>query len=209
MNASTPPSRATPACRLALALCAAWLASAEVCAAPPGGFPPPQAVGPIAREDLLGPHVAWVNHFALLPGGAEVTTTSNSTSSGIGGGLTGLVIHSSTTGETFADGGNKVVHMALDLPKNTIITGVRVCYELTDPDTHISQIRLAQVQDPPATALVRLDDGTDLVDPGPVCIDSAGTFVKAADGSVLLSLRVDFADIADAIVVRALGLHVK
>ncbi|CAG0995400.1 hypothetical protein BURK1_02504 [Burkholderiales bacterium] len=209
MTARTSQSLAVIASRIALALGVACLASLDVLAAPPPGVPPPQAGGPVARGGGVGPHVGWVNHFALLPGGAEVTTTADSTSSGIGGGLTGLVIHSSTIGETFADGGNKVVHMALDLPKNTIVTGVRVCYELTDTATHISQIRLAQVQDPPSSAIVKLDDGTDLVDPGPVCVDSAPTFIKSADGSLLLSLRVNFADTEDAIVVRALGLRVK
>src|SRR5947208_3374978 len=67
-----------------------------------------------------------------MPGGDELTTSYHSTSPGVGGGLTGLVIESTTTGETFVEGGNKVVHMALDLPKQTKIKGVRVCYELTD-----------------------------------------------------------------------------
>src|SRR5262249_61563232 len=60
--------------------------------------------------------IQWVNHFDLLPGGAEVTTTFNSTTSGPEvPGLTGLVIRSSTTGDTFSDNGNKVVQMALEL----------------------------------------------------------------------------------------------
>jgi hypothetical protein len=154
--------------------------------------------------------VQWVNHFDLLPGGSEITTTYNSTTSGIGGGLTGLVIHSSTTGDTFTTGGNKVVHMALELAEETRIKGVRVCFESTNPaGTYIDQIRLAQVQDPPATALVKLDDPTPLTNPGPVCVDSAKTNVNSANGSVLLSLRVNFADVQDAIVVRALGLYVR
>ena len=155
------------------------------------------------------PHIMWVNHFDLLPGGAEVTTTFNSTSSGVGGGLTGLVIHSSTTGEIFSDGGNKVVQMALEIPKNTFIKGVRVCYELSSAASFISQIRLAQVQNPPATALVLLDDGTDLVNPGPVCVNSAATSIVGEKGSVLLSLRVNFGNTADVIVVRALGVFVN
>mgnify|MGYP000887219280 CR=1 FL=1 len=149
------------------------------------------------------------NYFDLLPGGPEVTTTFNSTSSGVGGGLTGLVIHSSTLGDTFTDGGNKVVQMALDLPKNTIVTSVRLCYELSSAESFVSQIRLAQVQDPPAAAVVLLDDGTNLTDPGPICVDSATTSIKANGGAILLSLRTDFGDVADRIVVRALGLHVK
>ena len=149
----------------------------------------------------------WVNHFSLLPGDPTVVSTSaNSTTSGVGSGLTGLVIMSSTTGEVDSFGGNKVVHMALDLPRNTVINGVRVCYELTSSASFISQIRLAQVEDPPSFALVLLDDGTDRTALGPICVDSASTNIASADGAVLLSLRVNFGNTSDKIVIRALGL---
>jgi len=192
-----------------LLLCAAVAASPVARSDPPPGVPHGPPSGVPRGSDEGGPRVQWINHFDLLPGGPEVTTTFNSTSSGVGGGLTGLVIHSSTVGDAFADGGNKVVQMALELPKNTIVTGVRLCYELSSPESFVSQIRLAQVQDPPAAAAVLLDDGTDLTDPGPVCVDSATTFVRANDGAILLSLRTDFGNVADSIVVRAVGLHVK
>ena len=152
--------------------------------------------------------VQWVNHFDLLPGCPEVTTTFNAVTSGIGGGLTGLVIHSSTTGDTCVSGGNKVVHMALELQPGTRIKGVRLCYESTNSRTFITQIRLAQVQNPPATAIVMLDDGTDLTNTGPICVDSAKTSISSSNGSVLLSLRANFGDVADAIVVRALAIFV-
>jgi len=153
--------------------------------------------------------IMWVNHFDLLPGAPEVTTSFRSTSSGVGGGLTGLVIESSTLGETFADGGNKVVHMAVDVPPKFSVRGVRVCYELTSASSFISQIRLAQVQDPPSTALVKLDDPTDLVATGPVCVDSAKTLIKPAVGALLVDLRVNFGDLADKIVVRGLALYLR
>src|SRR5512147_1236719 len=204
------PARRTALRRLCLAVSLALAAASPAArSAPPPGVPHGPPSGMERGGDAVGPHVQWINHFDLLPGGAEVTTTYESTSSGVGGGLTGLVIHSSTVGDTFADGGNKVVHMALDLPKNTIVTGVRLCYELTSDASFVSQIRLAQVQDPPSSAVVLLDDGTDLDDPGPVCVDSAATFIKANDGAILLSLRTQFGDVADRIVVRALGVHVK
>jgi len=109
-----------------------------------------------------GEQIMWLNHFDLLSGNIdELTTTFNSTSSGVGGGLTGLVIQSVTVGDVFlAGGGNKVVQMALDLPKETKITGVRVCYENTSNASFITQIRLAQVQNPPSSAMVKLDDGS-------------------------------------------------
>src|SRR5215216_1235508 len=153
--------------------------------------------------------IMWVNHFDLLPGDPSVTTSFNAVSSGVGGGLTGLVIQSSTTGENAQGGGNKVVHMGLQVPPGYSIGGVRVCYELSNKRSFISQIRLAQVQTPPQSAMVLLDDGTDQTNPGPICVDSAMTTVDPGAGEVLLSLRVNFGNTADKIVVRALGLHLS
>ena len=160
---------------------------------------------PIATRKMI----MWVNHFDLLPGDPSVTTSFNAVNSGVGGGLTGLVIQSSTTGEQAQGGGNKVVHMGLQVPPGYAIRGVRVCYELTSKRSFISQIRLAQVQTPPQTATVLLDDGTDQTNPGPICVDSAATNVDPRVGEVLLSLRVNFGNTADKIVVRALGLHLS
>jgi hypothetical protein len=149
----------------------------------------------------------WLDHLALLPGDPSVTTTFNAVSSGVGGGLSGLVIHSSTTGENAAGGGNKVVEMAVEVPPHYKVTGVRVCYELTSKKSFISQIRLAQVKDPPASAVVLLDDGTDQTNVGPVCVNSASTSIDPAAGPLLLSLRVNYGNTSDWIVVRGLGLH--
>lgn len=159
--------------------------------------------------------VQWVNHFDLLSGDPSVTTTSSlSTNSGVGGGLTALVIGSSTTGDVDSFGGNKVVQMALELQPKTRIVGVRLCYELSDPGasgSYVDQIRLAQVQNPPSSALVLLDDATAQNASGPTCVDSAlaSPPIQAANGSVLLSLRVNFSNVADLIAIRAVGLLVN
>lgn len=159
--------------------------------------------------------IQWVNHFDLLSGDPTVTTTSSlSTSSGVGGDLTALVITSSTTGDTDSFNGNKVVQMALELPQKTRIMGVRLCYELSNPGPNgsfIDQVRLAQIQDPPATAAVLLDDATAQNASGPTCVNSAlvSSPIRSDKGSVLLSLRVFFANTADKIAVRAVGLLVK
>jgi len=151
----------------------------------------------------------WVNHFDLLPGDPSVTTTFNAVNSGVGGGLTALVVHSSTTGEIAQGGGNKVVHMGLQVPPGYSIRGVRVCYELSNKRSFISQIRLAQVQTPPQSATVLLDDPTDQTNPGPICVDSAATNVDPSAGEVLLSFRVKFGDTKDRIAIRAVGLHLS
>ena len=153
--------------------------------------------------------VMWVNHFDLLPGDPSVTTSFNAVNSGVGSGLTGLVIQSSTTGENAQGGGNKVVHMGLQVPPGYSIRGVRVCYELSSKRSFISQIRLSQVQNPPSSAIVMLDDATDQTNPGPICVDSAATNVNPTLGEVLIDLRVNFGNTADKIVVRALGLYLS
>jgi len=154
-------------------------------------------------------HVMWLNHYALLPGDDSVQVTYNSTSSGVGGGLSALVVHSTTLGDWGNSGGIKVVEMAVQVPPRHDIVGVRVCYELTSANSFISQIRLAQVQNPPAFAYVLLDDGTDLVAVGPACIDSQATMIDPEAGPVLLDLRVNFGSVSDRIAIRGVGLRLK
>lgn len=156
-----------------------------------------------------GAALMWLNHFDLLAGDESVSTSHAAVSSGVGGGLTGLVITSTTTGDTAATGGNKVVHMAVDVPPGYTVHGVRVGYELSNSRSHISQIRLAQVQDPPATAVVLLDDATNHTAVGPVHVDSQLASIDPEDGALLLSLRLNFGNVSDRIVVRSLALHLE
>lgn len=153
--------------------------------------------------------IMWTNHLDFLPGDPSVNVSFNAVTSGVGGGLSGLIIGSTTTGENANGGGNKVVEKGLQVPPGYLISGVRVCYELSNTRSFISQIRLAQVQDPPDAADILLDDGTDLTDRGPVCVDSAqvSTPIDPGDGAVRLSFRVNYGDILDKIVLRAVGLN--
>jgi hypothetical protein len=159
------------------------------------------------RRERRDEEVMWLNHFDLLPGDDSVQTSYNAVTSGVGGGLTGLVITSTTTGELATGGGNKVVHMAAEVPPGYLVTGVRVGYELTSSNSYINQIRLAQVEDPPGSAAVVLDDGTDQTAVGPIHVASSPARVDPDDGALLVSLRVNFGDTSDRIVVRSLGLY--
>ena len=149
----------------------------------------------------------WIDHLVFLPGDPSVQTSFNAVNSGVGGGLSGLIITSSTLGDEADGGGNKVVETALEVPPGFDIVSVRVCYENSNPRSFITQTRLAQVQNPPSTALVLLDDPTHLNAAGPVCVNSQPTLVNPAKGSVLLSLRLNFGDTTDKIVLRAVGLN--
>ena len=166
---------------------------------PPANDPPSEPVAVIM----------WTNHLDFLPGDPSVKTSFNAINSEVGGGLSGLIIESDTLGEDANGGGNKVVEKGLQVPPGFLISGVRVCYELSNLRSFISQIRLGQVQDPPATSLVLLDDGTDLTNAGPVCVDSAEVSppIDPSKGAVRLNFRVNFGDVADRIVLRAVGLN--
>jgi hypothetical protein len=149
----------------------------------------------------------WINHLDLVPGDTSVTTSFNATNSGVGGGLSGLIIQSSTVGDTAAGGGNKVVEKGLQVPPGFLVKGVRICYGLSNARSFITQMRLDQVQDPPSSALVRLDDGTDQTTMRPVCVNSQPTSVDPSRGAVRLSFRLQFGNTSDRIVLLAVGLH--
>src|SRR5262245_15394994 len=116
--------------------------------------------------------IYWLNHLDLLPGDPTVQTTYRAlTCPGVGG-LTGLAINSTTIGDVGPVGESKVVETGIPVPPKFRITGVRVCYQVNsgaDPDTFINQIRLCQLEDPPASCHIVLDDATDQTDNGPIC----------------------------------------
>ena len=115
-------------------------------------------------------------------------------------------MHSSTTGEDAQGGGNKVVWSALEVPLGFVVVGVRICYELTSKGSFISQVRLAQVQNPPSSALVLLDDPTNHTAVGPLCVDVKSPTIDPEKGALLLDLRVRFGSTSDRIAIRGLGL---
>jgi len=163
-----------------------------------------------AAKPRPGPSlVMWINHLDFLPGDPSVTTSFNAVSSGVGGGLSGLIIQSNTLGNTASSGGNKVVEKGLQVPPGYLIKGVRLCYELSNARTFFTQTRLDQVQDPPSKSIVLLDDGTHLTNPGPVCVDSQPASVDPSRGAVRLSLRINTGNTSDRIVLRAVGLHLE
>ncbi len=164
-------------------------------------------MGKTADNSKQAEALMWVNHLDLLPGDPSVKTSFTYVQSL--GSLNGLDITSTTIGDIGTPAGNKVVAMGLQVPPGYSITGVRVCYQLSSSTSYVTQIRLAQLQDPPDTATVMLDDGTDQTDPGPVCVDSTPTLVNPDNGEVRLSLRLNFGNTSDVIVIRAVGLHLK
>lgn len=157
--------------------------------------------------------VLWLNHLDFLEGDSTVDVDFQAVD--CLGGLSGLAITSTTTGENGPSGENKVIEKGVPVPPDFKVNGVRVCYENSSDTSFISQIRLCQLGSPPGFCIVRLDDGTDLTDMGPVCVDSSTPFGGAIDpnpddadleGALRLSLRVNFGNVNDTICLRGVGL---
>lgn len=161
------------------------------------------------------PQIQWVNYMDLVPGDPSDTTAITLQHPSFGTNTLGLVITSSSTGDTDSNNENKVVTMALELPKQVKVTGVRVCYENSNPGpsgTFIEQTRLAQLNNTDgSTASVRLDDTTALDATGPTCWTSSQVRrgIKASNGPLILSFRINTANTNDQIVIHSVGLTVK
>lgn len=156
----------------------------------------------LGNSTAIAQTVQWINHLDLIAGDASVTQASYASTQDFG-----LIIRSTTVGDVDSSGGNKVVSKALQIPSNSTITGIRLCYALSDTRSFVSAIRLSQVQ-APESATILLDSplrGSE----GPVCVDSNATSIDPSLGALILDLRVNFGDTADRITVRSLGIITK
>jgi len=141
----------------------------------------------------------WINHLDFVPADPTVTTSFD-LNTNVG---TGLLIGSTTTGI------DQTVEKGLQVSPGFLISGVRVCYELSSSSSFISNISLVRLKNPPTGLSLLLNDTTDLIDKGPICVDSAApsNSIDPSLGAVRLRLVVNFASDKDSIVVRAVGLH--
>src|SRR5229473_8259455 len=81
------------------------------------------------------------------------------------------VSHPGTIVTCTSPGDLKWVSIGLPLPQNITIDQVTVCYELSNAQSFISQVRLVEMTTP-NLAVVRHDDATDLKSMSPTCYSS-------------------------------------
>ncbi len=166
------------------------------------------AAGASAQETIAGfenDTIQWINHLDFRPGHPVVQTSFNAVNPGT------LVVRSTTLGDIVPGGGNKVIEMSLQVPPRHLLKGVRICYRTTNRRTYITQTRLAQLQNPPASWLVRLDDPTNHNSLAPVCENSleVPTAINPVAGSIRFPLRFYFGSVSDSVVIYAVGLWLQ
>src|SRR5262245_50676476 len=88
--------------------------------------------------------VMWINHLALLPGDPSTQTSFNAIYS-----RGGLAVQSTTTGELAPGGGSKLLVTVVQVPPGFLITGVRICFQNSNPRSFISSTTLDQMRNPP------------------------------------------------------------
>ena len=169
----------------------------------PGG--PQGSEGPQGPQGSPGPGlpasaVHWIDIYSLRPGPVDPAGGSVIVRTDLAGN-SGIFLLATAPGERW-------VQTSAPVPPGYLVTGVRLCYRLSTSASFISQIRL--IQEFPA--LIVLDDGTDLTNIGPVCVDSAPPLVGPLDpnaSAITLNLRNSFASTSDQIRILAVGLHLQ
>ena len=107
---------------------------------------------------------------------------------------------------TTAAGDLQWLALPLSVPIGSTITGITICYELSNAASFISQIRLSEENEPPTATIIH-DDGTDLVSTDGVCTESVSNV--EVGGAITLGLRLNFASTSDTISIGAIFVDIE
>lgn len=147
------------------------------------------------------PHLLWISHLDAHPREAHGLATSNGTPIGA---TSGFVIRPTALGV------DRVLEQGLQVPAGFAIKKVALCYQVSNPASYITHIKLTQLTTPDTFAEVFNDPG-DKMSASAACVDSmdASTLVDPAQGPVRLNLGVTFTNLAHLIMIRAIGLYLE
>lgn len=113
-----------------------------------------------------------------------------------------------TTVTCTSPGDLKWVSVGLRLPQNVKIEEIMVCYQVSNSQSFISQIRLVEMNTPNKATVIH-DDGTDLRSTSPICYTSpVGGKVPSPGTAVTLALRLTFQNANDKIMLGAVGVKI-
>src|SRR5262245_50409010 len=119
------------------------------------------------------------------------------------------VSHPGTVVTSNSRGDLKWVYLALNLSPAVRIDEVSVCYQVSNANSFVSQVRLTQIG-APNQAVVIHDDPTDLKSTSAVCYTSSvGGKTPTPGTAVMLALRLSFADVGDRILLGAVGVKYR
>jgi hypothetical protein len=155
-----------------------------------------------ALETVAPPELLWINHldfFVDAASGLSASFVANPL-----GGWSGLVIRAA---RAVAD---QIIVAGLQVPPRYNVTKVRICYELSSAASFITHIKITQLTSP-SSGIEVLTDLNDKTNVTAICADSAPAAepISPSNGPLRLNLGATFANPADLIVIRAVGLHLE
>lgn len=158
----------------------------------------------VDRMKEMNEELVWINHLRLTPVGTGLMVSYDA----VGTGLSGLVV-SPRTAAPLLKGQGYLLETALEVPPGFFLRGVRVGVEASNQECFLGLIRLAQVNDPPDSAVLLGEDERPHRAVGPLSIDSEDVSVDPRRGPVLLTLGFGFDDPGGWVVVRSLGMRLS
>ena len=119
------------------------------------------------------------------------------------------VNHPSTDITSSEIGNMNWISMGLRLPQDIRIDEVTICYQVSNPQSFISQIQLTEMKTPNQVN-VRYDEFTMLnkTDPPECHTSHVGGIMPSVGTSVTLALRLNFNNIGDKIMLGAIGIKI-
>ncbi len=175
----------------------------QAASAPSLAPPPATPVQNAATTLRIDGDITWLDHLAMRPTEPELTVSQGSNHTGLGLGQVGLVVNSSTIGDTYANGSNKTIVLEV-AGVTSSLSGIQVCSNSSNPRSFVSQIRVAEAQGD-GSYLVRLDERIDPTDMSPVCLTINRRFDTHAQ-PLSVSLRLTFGDVSDQIAILGVAL---
>jgi hypothetical protein len=158
----------------------------------------------VERMKEMSEELVWINHLRLTPVGTGLMATYDA----VGTGLSGLVISPRTAGPLLK-GQGYLLETALEVPPGYFLRGVRIGMESSSRDCYLNLIRLAQVNDPPDSAVLLGEDERAHRAVGARSVDSEDLSVDPRRGPVLLTLGFGFEDPGGWVVVRSVGMRLS
>jgi len=158
----------------------------------------------LAAFGAVHPSTLWLDLAKFASDSHELTITPLTSRNGAGTAAEGIVVQAPTAAGSLA-GLPRQVSMDLDAPDGFALVGVRVCYQLTNPRSTISRIRVSRPGERGKEPQLLIDDSADRTAPGPVCIDTR-PMRSTEHGPITVSLRFSLQDPSDRIALRGVAL---
>ncbi len=161
----------------------------------------------LAAFGAVHPSTLWLDLAKFASDSHELTITPLTSRNGAGTAAEGIVVQAPTAAGSLA-GLPRQVSMDLDAPDGFALVGVRVCYQLTNPRSTISRIRVSRPGERGKEPQILIDDTADRTAPGPVCVDTR-PIRTTEHGPITVTLRFSLQDPLDRIALRGVGLLVE